>query len=251
MARAVVDEFVDMRNSEQVFESVWAEGCKIAEENGVPSRQAQRATRLPAHLQQYVLSEGRAIEDEPCEAKEAFRVRVFLPVLHHILAELGRRLTENNDVLSGMTALHPRSERFLDICLLKPFAEHYSCDIESVEVECKLIGKVLQRIEADRKCEVKTLLQFVAVLEEFKIAFHELHKLAVIAVTIPASSASCERTFSCLRRLKTYLRNRMANNRLSDLAVLAVERSLANEIDLKCVVDMFDASHNNRRIRLH
>ncbi|CAN7951275.1 unnamed protein product [Ixodes pacificus] len=50
MGRAAIDEFADMRNSEQAFESVWAEGCKSAEENGVPSRQAQRATRLPAHL---------------------------------------------------------------------------------------------------------------------------------------------------------------------------------------------------------
>lgn len=100
MARAAIDEFADMRNSEQAFESVWAEGCKIAEENGVPSRQAGRETRLPAHLQQYVLSEGRAIEDEPCEAKEAFRVRVFLPVFDHILAELERRLTATKQELS-------------------------------------------------------------------------------------------------------------------------------------------------------
>lgn len=176
---------------------------------------------------------------------------MFLPLLDHILAELGRRWTENNDVLSRMTAFNPRSESFLDICLLKPFAEHYLCDIESNDVERKPIGKVIQRIEAERKSEVKKLLQFVAVLEEFKIAFHELQKLAVIAVTIPASSASCECTFSCLRRVKTYLCNRMANDQLNDLAVLAVERSLANKIGLRCVVNMFDALHNNQRIQLH
>ncbi|KAL3210437.1 hypothetical protein MRX96_052178 [Rhipicephalus microplus] len=207
--------------------------------------------RLPLHLEQFVLSEGRPVEEESPDSKETFRVKVFLPVLDHLIVELTRRFAENNDVLCGVSALHPQSENFMDVSLLKPFAEHYACDINSVEVECKLVIKLLQRIEAERKCKIETLLQLVTVLEEYKLAFHELHKLSVIAVTIPASSSSCERTFSCLRRLKTYLRSKMTNNRLSDLAVLAVGRSLANKIDLQSVVDMFDAAHNNRPIRLH
>ncbi|XP_049274148.1 zinc finger MYM-type protein 1-like [Rhipicephalus sanguineus] len=251
MARTVIDEFSEMRNSQSAFDTVWAQTCSISEENGVPQREKQRTKRLPLHLEQFVLSEGRPVEEESPDSKETFRVKVFLPVLDHLIAELTRRFTENNDVLCGVSALHPQSENFMDISLLKPFAEHYACDIDSVEVECKLVIKLLQRIEAERKCKIETLMQLVTVLGEYKLAFHELHKLGVIAVTIPASSSSCERTFSCLRRLKTYLRSRMTNNRLSDLAVLAVERSLSNKIDLQRVVDMFDAAHSNRRIRLH
>ncbi|KAH7975511.1 hypothetical protein HPB52_002339 [Rhipicephalus sanguineus] len=86
---------------------------------------------------QFVLSEGRPVEEESPDSKETFRVKVFLPVLDHLIAELTRRFTENNDVLCGVSALHPQSENFMDISLLKPFAEHYACDIDSVEVECK------------------------------------------------------------------------------------------------------------------
>lgn len=251
MAHTVIDELSEIRNSQSAFDTVWEQTCTISEENGVPQREKQRTKRLPLHLEQFVLSEGRPVEEESPDSKETFRVKVFLPVLDHLIVELTRRFAENNDVLCGVSALHPQSENFMDVSLLKPFAEHYACDINSVEVECKLVIKLLQRIEAERKCKIETLLQLVTVLEEYKLAFHELHKLSVIAVTIPASSSSCERTFSCLRRLKTYLRSKMTNNRLSDLAVLAVERSLANKIDLQRVVDMFDAAHNNRRIRLH
>lgn len=49
------------------------------------------------------------------------------------------------------------------------------CDLG--KVECKLIQRVRQHIKAESNCEVKTLLQFVTVLEEFKIIFHKLHKL--------------------------------------------------------------------------
>lgn len=102
---------------------------------------------------------------------------MFLPVIDYIVAELTRRLTENSDVVSGVSALHPRSKKFLDISLLKGFADQYSCNIESVEVEYKLIAKVLKPVKPKKKCEVNTLLQFVTVLEEFKIAFHYIQKL--------------------------------------------------------------------------
>ncbi|KAH8026375.1 hypothetical protein HPB51_020359 [Rhipicephalus microplus] len=223
MAHTVIDELSEIRNSQSAFGTVWEQTCTISEENGVPQREKQRTKRLPLHLEQFLLSEGRPVEEESPDSKETFRVKVFLPVLDHLIVELTRRFAENNDVLCGVSALHPQSENFMDVALLKPFAEHYACDINSVEVECKLVIKLLQHIEAERKCKIETLLQLVTVLEEYKLAFHELHKLSVIAVTIPASSSSCERTFSCLRRLKTYLRSKMTNNRLSDLAVLAAE----------------------------
>ncbi|KAL3231832.1 hypothetical protein MRX96_023258 [Rhipicephalus microplus] len=212
MAHTVIDELSEIRNSQSAFDTVWEQTCTISEENGVPQREKQRTKRLPLHLEQFVLSEGRPVEEESPDSKETFRVKVFLPVLDHLIVELTRRFAENNDVLCGVSALHPQSENFMDVSLLKPFAEHYACDINSVEVECKLVIKLLQRIEAERKCKIETLLQLVTVLEEY---------------------------------------NKMTNNRLSDLAVLAVERSLANKIDLQRVVDMFDAAHNNRRIRLH
>lgn len=43
----------------------------------------------------------------------------------------------------------------------------------------------------------------------------------------------------------------MTNKHQSNLAVFAVERSLANKIDVKCVVDMFDAAHDDGRRLLH
>ncbi|KAH6938497.1 hypothetical protein HPB50_010162 [Hyalomma asiaticum] len=138
MAHTVIDELSEIRNSHSAFDTVWEQTCTISEENGVPQREKQRTKRLPLHLEQFVLSEGRPVEEESPDSKETFRVKVFLPVLDHLIVELTRRFAENNDVLCGVSALHPQSENFMDVSLLKPFAEHYACDINSVEVECKL-----------------------------------------------------------------------------------------------------------------
>ena len=66
-----------------------------------------------------------------------------------------------------------------------------------------------------------------------KVAFSELLKMLQLALTIPVTSASCECSFSSLKRIKTYLRSRMGNERLSNIAVLAIEREATNVINLE------------------
>jgi hypothetical protein len=58
----------------------------------------------------------------------------------------------------------------------------------------------------------------------------ELIKLAKLIVTIPASSASAERSFSGLKRIHTYLRNSQGQARLSNLSLIALEKELATNI---------------------
>jgi hypothetical protein len=52
-----------------------------------------------------------------------------------------------------------------------------------------------------------------------------------ILYTMPASTATTERSFSVLRRLKTYLRTTMLQDRLTSLAVLHVHRDIDIDID--------------------
>ena len=59
-------------------------------------------------------------------------------------------------------------------------------------------------------------------------AVTELFRLCKIAIAIPVSSAGCERSFSSLKLIKTYLRNRMSDNRLSNLRVLHIEKELSD-----------------------
>jgi len=59
-------------------------------------------------------------------------------------------------------------------------------------------------------------------------------------LTIPTNTASCERSFSCLRRLKTYLRTTMGQERLSSLSLLQIEKN--QQIDEEKVIDEFNSS---------
>ena len=64
-----------------------------------------------------------------------------------------------------------------------------------------------------------------------------------LAITLGVSSATGERSFSCLRRIKTFLRSTMNTERLSSLAILSIEKDLALKLDLDVFVNNFSKSN--------
>ena len=65
--------------------------------------------------------------------------------------------------------------------------------------------------------------------------------------TVPDTSCSAERSFSCLRRLKNYMHSTMGQERLSSLAFLNIEKEVSTNIDE--VINEF-ASTSPRRLLL-
>ena len=61
--------------------------------------------------------------------------------------------------------------------------------------------------------------------------YPNIHTLITIFAVIPATSATAERTFSTLRRLKSYLRSTMSNQRLTGLALMAIDVDIDDVIN--------------------
>ncbi|XP_025203083.1 uncharacterized protein LOC112600137 [Melanaphis sacchari] len=60
-----------------------------------------------------------------------------------------------------------------------------------------------------------------------------------ILLALPVTVASGERSFSKLKLIKTYLRSTMANDRLSGLAMIAIEHQLCRELDIEEIIKDF------------
>ena len=73
-----------------------------------------------------------------------------------------------------------------------------------------------------------------------------------IFLTTGISVASCERSFSTckLKLIKNYLRSTMSDARLTNLAILSIERELTDEIDFDDVISEFAARKAQKKIRL-
>lgn len=82
-------------------------------------------------------------------------------------------------------------------------------------------------------------------------AFPDLIRFGQLVLTMPVSSANAERSFSTLKRVKTYLRSSMSEQRLNNMCILSIERELSASLldNVNPVVDEF-ARMKNRRCSL-
>ena len=105
-----------------------------------------------------------------------------------------------------------------------PLIEQYSLDLCKLLINELPVAKaaIANATESD-KIELQEITDMVHFLMPMRVAFKELLKLLQIALTTPVTTASCERSFSSLKRIKSYLRSRMGQERLSNLAVLLLK----------------------------
>jgi hypothetical protein len=67
-----------------------------------------------------------------------------------------------------------------------------------------------------------------------------------VLLTIPVTVASAERSFSKLKLLKNYLRSTMTQERLTDLATIALEGDLLDKIDYEYIIEDFISRSTKR-----
>ena len=62
---------------------------------------------------------------------------------------------------------------------------------------------------------------------------------------MPATNVTSERSFSALRRVKSYLQNTMSQQRLNNLMLLHVHKGITDAINLKAIASEFigDSEH--------
>ena len=235
-----VTQITKQRRSETYFrDKIWEVSVELAHKSNidVTAPVTGRRTRVPSRLaSDYIVesSGGSPINETVISsAFEAYKV-AYYEVIDKVLVELHHRICEHQ----AIAALSPQSP-FLDLKVLLPLIEAYKLDKNLLSNQLGIARVTLQdkvdtEIEALGKAGV----------------FSEAAKLFQIALTIPVASASAERSFSVLNRVKTYLRATMSEQRLNDLSVLAIERDLSSSqsLDYERVSDFM--SQHPRRIIL-
>lgn len=201
----------------------------------------KRKRRAPSHLADTVLLESTGSRDQPSTSDE-FKTQLFFPVLDKFLVELQNRFDGKNlAIMNGIAACSPSSRKFLAYDDLKLFAENYNIATDSLEVEVVLLSRIVPG-----QSDIDSLVSFRNYLYSSQPAYESVFKLTQIALTIAVTSAECERSFSTLKRIKTRLRTRMAEERLADLAILAIEKETVKDLDFDNIIDQFAASTDRR-----
>ena len=76
--------------------------------------------------------------------------------------------------------------------------------------------------------------------------FSEVCRLAQLILVMPSTNAVSERTFSAMRRLKTYLRSTMAQSRLNHLMILNIYQEDVDSLDIDTIANEFIRGSEHR-----
>jgi len=93
--------------------------------------------------------------------------------------------------------------------------------------------------------EAKARLQ--AMTPEVRTVFSEVEQLVRLMLLCPVSSCEAERSFSCLRRLKTWLRSTMTQQRLNFIIVCHVNQEVLDSLPISAIAAEFAGRSDIRR----
>ena len=127
----------------------------------------------------------------------------------------------------------------------------YSEDLNPYQLEGQLV--LLPQVAASNafdtsRFNVDDLISFFQSIDEpHKLLLSEICMLGKLLLVIPATNAASERSFSALKRVKTYLRATTGDARLNHLMTLHVHRDRTDSIDLVAAANQFVGEQENRK----
>ncbi|KAL1005411.1 hypothetical protein UPYG_G00058770 [Umbra pygmaea] len=194
-------------------------------------------------MDDYVVESSCGQSTELSSAENMKRI-LFFPCLDRMLKELDRRFSgEGSNLMKGIQACHPGSATFLSEESIAKVSTHYKLQLRSEEI---FVAK--QYLARKKKAGATPDMLSVYRLLDCDM-FPTLKPVFQLALSIPVSSYSCEQSFSALRRLHTWLRSTVDQDRLHHLAVLSIEKDAVGDLEHNVVIDRF-AKLKSRRYSL-
>ena len=190
----------------------------------------------------------------PADSPELFHKRsIFLPLLDGVITQMDSRFSKHNKNALKLGIILPNqakhivdseSENTVNIEECFNFYRHllpYS-SLERAKGEFHIWSTMWSSREVDTIPE-----DAIGALNECdRNTFPLIHQLLKILAIQPVSTASAERSFSCLRRLKDWMRSTMGEERLSGLALMALNRDKISLADAEEVLNRFAAKKDRR-----
>ncbi|KAK6488539.1 hypothetical protein HHUSO_G7399, partial [Huso huso] len=243
MAKSTVSVLKEMKSDDfasQTFNHV----NELCQKNGYSGPCVPRKRVIPTKL-------GGGVKSSFEKPEDYYRTEILYSTLDTLIEEVEDPFSENDlfifkslaDVLSSES---PSDES------VGAVSTTYSIDQEDLNSEINLFSQMFKDGVADKSNEEEERTQLEKRLQFFReMALHDtlpnLSKLYVLYLTIPVTTASAERSFSSLRQLKTYLRTIMTDARVSNLAILQIEKG-GQAVNILDIVTRF-ASRKDRRLQ--
>ena len=123
----------------------------------------------------------------------------------------------------------------------------YTDDVQPQLLRAQLQIFASHFASADGSVSLRDCLSFLRELsDEHREFYSELCTIVRLLLVVPATNAISERSFSAMRRIKSYLRNTMLQGRLNHLMFLNIHKDLLNGLSLKTTANEFVRGNEHR-----
>lgn len=210
--------------AENVFHQLFVEVQEIATQLDVqlkPRRIVKRQTYRDNHQQSQ-------------SPEEYFRRAIYIPLLDSIIADIENRLSPDVMKLFNLGVFLPRStysdqDRLAVREVAITYEKLLNAPVSSVISEFQLWAAKWER-EEQSGTKIPNSLPIIIDMCDSDL-YPSINIILRILATLPVSVATAERSFSTLRRLKTWLRATMGEERLTGLALLHIHRDIQLDVD--------------------
>ena len=197
--------------------------------------------KKPSRKQQARVGEDPSMETNVIlTPKDTYRMNTYFPSLDTVIVELSSRFGEDEkdvdqNILCALARIVIKKSGSDDD--FRILSDTYGQDINLLKADTFVFYNLTA---SDSLNTVQDVLRIVHDKKLHKMLPH-FYRILCILATIPATSCTAERSFSTLRRTKTYLRNSIGQSRLSSLALLTIEREFTNKFVLQNIDSVIDS----------
>ena len=223
-----------LQNCENVFHKIFNQAKNECEKYDAP-------LLIPIRCKSQIFRDNYPSDDP----EHFFREAIFVPYLDHLIVELEDRFFDQKQKWRSLWGLipeyydaSPNTAEDLER-LLKIYQE-------DIGPRAAVVPEVQRWVNKCKKEDVSTVpsSDIEALCACHVNIYPNVYILLTILGTLPVSTATSERNFSTMRRLKTYLRSSIGNERMTGLALLSIHKG--RQIDREKIMSDFAASSNRR-----
>ena len=133
---------------------------------------------------------------------------------------------------------------------LAPVINHFGTDInpDRLSLHLSMLGDLCASLDdSEKPSSMSTLVELLRNKVAWRDMLPEVTNVLTLFLCLPVTTCTAERSFSSLRRLKTYLRSTMTQKRLNHIAFLHCHKDLTDGLDLTVVINDFISVNDFRK----
>ena len=129
------------------------------------------------------------------------------------------------------------------------------CQFYSDDLDKHSLSAQLEHLPGhnENRSSIRTAKELIDFFQNMKLGerqnLGEVQKLVKLLLVMPATNAVSERSFSAMKRIKSYLRSTMTNNRMNHLMIMHVHKDKTDKINMKHTANSFIGKTESRRKR--